>query len=68
MKWFKTVTTVRYSHAVRALGWPPYDRRLWHRNFYDHVVRDDRDLDRIRGYIESNPANWNTDRFHAEPE
>jgi putative transposase len=67
MKWFKTVTTVRYSHGVRALGWPSYDRRLWHRNYYDHIVRNDRDLDRIRSYIESNPANWNTDRFHAQP-
>lgn len=68
MKWFKTVTTVRYSDGVHNLGWPPYDRRLWHRNYYDHIVRDDRDLDRIRVYIENNPSNWNTDDFYAEPE
>lgn len=63
MKWFKAVTTTRYSRGVHDLSWPPYDRRLWHRNYYDHIVRDDRDLDRIRAYIEANPANWNTDRF-----
>ena len=68
MKWFKTVTTVRYSHGVHNLGWPPYNRRLWHRNYYDHIVRDDRDLYRIRRYIENNPANWNTDDFYAEPD
>lgn len=68
MKWFKTVTTVRYSHGVHGLGWPPYDRRLWHRNYYDHIVRNDRDLDRIRIYIDANPANWHSDDFYAEPD
>lgn len=68
MKWFKTVTTVRYSHGVHDLGWAPYDRRLWHRNYYDHIVRDDRDLDRIRAYIDNNPATWSSDDFYAEPE
>jgi REP element-mobilizing transposase RayT len=66
MQWFKTVTTVRYSHGVRNHGWPPYDRRLWHRNYYDHIVRNDRDLERIRLYIEHNPANWSTDDYYAE--
>lgn len=68
MQWFKTVTTVRYSDGVHSLGWPPYDRRLWHRNYYDHIIRDDRDLNRIRKYIENNPSNWNTDDFYMEPE
>lgn len=68
MKWFKTVTTVRYSRGVKEAGWPPYDGRLWHRNYYDHIVRDDRDLDRIRDYIEANPANWNEDRFYPQQE
>lgn len=48
MQWFKTVTTVRYSRGVRELGWPPYDKKFWHRNYYEHIVRDERDLDRIR--------------------
>lgn len=68
MKWFKAITTTRYSRGVHDLGWPPYDRRLWHRNYYDHIVRDDRDLERIRAYIEANPARWSTDRFHPVPE
>ena len=35
----------------------------WERSFYDHVVRDDADLDRIREYIMNNPARWDADRF-----
>jgi putative transposase len=31
---------------------------LWLRNYYEHIVRDDADLDRIRQYIVNNPARW----------
>ena len=31
---------------------------LWQRGYYDHVIRDDEDLDRIRVYIKTNPTRW----------
>jgi hypothetical protein len=31
---------------------------LWQRNYYEHIVRDAADLNRIRAYIERNPARW----------
>jgi REP element-mobilizing transposase RayT len=31
---------------------------LWQRGFYDHVVRDEQDLRRIREYIATNPIRW----------
>jgi putative transposase len=31
---------------------------LWQRNFYDHIVRGDQELERIREYIRQNPARW----------
>lgn len=31
---------------------------LWQRNYYERVVEDERDLERIRAYIRSNPINW----------
>ena len=34
---------------------------VWQRNYFDHVVRDDASLDRIRGYIAGNPAHWEDD-------
>jgi REP element-mobilizing transposase RayT len=33
-------------------------RSLWPRGFYDHVIRDTADLDRIRRHIEENPLRW----------
>lgn len=34
---------------------------LWQRGFYEHVVRNDADLDRIRTYILENPIRWDLD-------
>ena len=52
---FKTTS----SKLIHLKGVPKFE---WQRSFYDHIVRDDRDLMRIRSYIENNPANWGTDR------
>jgi REP element-mobilizing transposase RayT len=58
---FKSLTTKRYAYGVRQLQWPPFAGRLWQRNYYEHIVRNDADLDRIRQYIEDNPARWAED-------
>ncbi len=34
----------------------------WQRNYYDHVVRTDESLNRIREYIVNNPIQWDFDR------
>jgi len=35
---------------------------VWQRNYYEHIIRDDKNLDAIREYIDNNPANWANDR------
>jgi REP element-mobilizing transposase RayT len=32
--------------------------RLWQRNYYEHIIRDEKDLDEIREYIVNNPIKW----------
>ena len=39
---------------------------VWQRNYYEHVVRDDGSLDRIRQYIAMNPLQWVLDRENPE--
>jgi len=34
----------------------------WQSNYYDHIVRNERELNAIRQYIANNPAKWNLDR------
>ena len=38
------------------------DRSLWQRGYYDHVIRNDADLHRIREYIATNPRRWALDK------
>ena len=58
---FKSLTTVAYARGVRESRWRPFNKRLWQRNYYEHVIRDERSLDRIRDYILANPSMWETD-------
>lgn len=34
------------------------------RNYYEHVIRNGHDLDRIREYIVNNPAKWEEDDYY----
>ena len=36
-------------------------KAVWQRSYYDHVIRDENALHRIREYIVDNPANWQED-------
>jgi REP-associated tyrosine transposase len=54
---FKTVSTQRVNVMRNCAG-----QRLWQRDFYEHIIRDESELDRIRQYIADNPARWAMDR------
>lgn len=62
--WFKTMSTNEYIRGVKQLGWPPFDRKLWQRNYYEHIIRDDQTLCEIAYYITNNPARWSDDKFY----
>jgi len=57
----KSVTSRGINRLRGTLGCP-----VWQRDYYDHVVRDVDELDRIRTYIEQNPARWNEDKENPE--
>ncbi len=38
---------------------------IWQRSFHDHIIRDDRDLAMIRGYIAGNALKWSYDRYYS---
>lgn len=54
---FKTVSTKR----LNAIRHTPGDS-VWQRNYYEHIVRDEESLARIRQYIIDNPSRWDEDR------
>jgi REP element-mobilizing transposase RayT len=52
---FKAVTT----RQIRLVGRQEF---RWQRNYYEHVIRDEDSLNRIREYIATNPLRWELDR------
>jgi len=65
MDWFKTMTTNAYIRGVKQSDWPPFPGRLWQRNYYERIVRDEAELGAIREYIAANPANWADDEEYT---
>jgi REP element-mobilizing transposase RayT len=62
---FKSITTVEYIRGVKKLGWPPFDGKLWQRNYYEHIIRDEQSHENISNYIINNPAKWAEDKFYV---
>ena len=40
--------------------------KLWQRNYYEHIVRNETELEKIREYITLNPTMWDRDRNNLE--
>jgi len=62
VQWFKTMTTNEYIRGVKTSRWPLCPGRLWQRNYYEHIIRNEESLNRIREYIANNPLQWEVDR------
>ena len=63
---YKSITTVEYGNGVKQLGWPRFSGKLWQRNYWERVIRDDTELNRIQEYIVSNPARWELDKLNLK--
>jgi len=63
---YKTMTTKRYVDGVKNDGWSPFQGKLWQRNYYEHIIRNDDDYRRIEGYIHNNPKTWKDDKLWTD--
>jgi len=61
VQWFKTMTTNAYIKMVKNGTFPPFNKRIWQRNYHEHVVRDDVDYERVATYTINNPLTWEDD-------
>jgi len=50
------MTTNEYIKNVKNNNWPEFQGRLWQRNYYERIIRDKEELNRIRKYIKNNPV------------
>ncbi|MFH0771891.1 MAG: transposase [Candidatus Omnitrophota bacterium] len=54
--YFKYKSTKQINESRSTPG-----RKIWQRNYYDHVIRNDKSLSNIREYIVNNPLTWGAD-------
>jgi putative transposase len=55
----KTFSSRRINEMRQSTG-----AKLWQRNYWEHIVRNEPELNRIREYIHNNPAQWELDKLH----
>ena len=58
MRAFKSKSTVGYIRLVKEGKAMPFDRKVWQRSYFDHVIRNEQDYQEIWNYIDNNPARW----------
>ena len=61
MQWFKTMTTNEYIRNIHENDWQRFDGKLWQRNYYERIIRNETELNRIRKYIMNNSVQWDND-------
>ncbi len=61
IRMFKSAVT----REIKRLDYP-FLYSIWQRNYYEHVIRNERELNRIREYIQSNPLRWQYDIENLE--
>jgi REP element-mobilizing transposase RayT len=58
---FKAAVTRKINRLIKQ----PVSK-IWQRNFYEHIIRNENDLNNIRKYIEFNPLKWELDEYYRE--
>ncbi len=62
---FKSKSTLEYIKAVEEKRALPFEKQLWQRSFYDHVIRNPDEYNEICKYIFENPQNWEHDELNT---
>jgi REP element-mobilizing transposase RayT len=65
VQWFKTMTTNEFIRNVKFHGWEPFENKIWQRNYYEHIIRNEDSYRDISNYIMNNPQNWLEDEHYS---
>ncbi|MBN2694000.1 hypothetical protein JXR93_04995 [bacterium] len=63
---FKRYTTIEYIKMVKREILPSFDRRVWQRNYYEHIIRNRDSFLKISKYIKNNPLKWSIKNSNQE--
>ena len=62
MRAFKSLSAIEVNRLLERPGQP-----VWQKSYYDHIIRNYTELDRIRDYIACNPLRWEMDGENPAP-
>ena len=62
---FKSLSTNDYIKNVRQNNWQPFSGKLWQRNYYEHIIRNEAAYLKIAEYIKTNPQRWLEDTYYV---
>jgi putative transposase len=62
---FKRHTTIEYIKMVKQNIAPPFEKRIWQRNYYEHIIRNEKSYYQIAEYIRNNPLKWLEDKYYV---
>ncbi len=65
---FKSLTTLEYLKGVKENRYTNFNKRIWQRNYYEHVIRNEKEYYQIIEYIRTNPLKWEEDKYYKEGE
>jgi putative transposase len=57
---FKMLSAKRINELRQTPG-----TKLWQRNYWEHIIRNEPELNRIREYIRNNPDQWESDALNT---
>jgi REP element-mobilizing transposase RayT len=60
-----TIIRTFKAAVTRRSGKELHTCNVWQRNYYEHIIRDESDYERIVAYILDNPVNWDNNEDHA---
>ncbi len=64
IQFFKSIITNEYIKNVKNNNWLPFNKKLWQRNYYEHIIRNEKSYLQIIEYIENNHLKWDEDKFY----
>jgi len=65
----KTIGAIIRGFKIGVTKWMRQNNLIhdvWQRNYYEHIIRNEKELNQIREYIQNNPCKWHLDRENPQ--
>lgn len=61
---FKSLSTNDFIRNVKQNNWRTFYKKLWQRNYFEHIIRNEKSYNQISEYIQTNPLKWQDDKYY----